>query len=189
MRDTTASGVMPQTEHADEARTEREQVVIVGGGPAGLAAAAVLNGSHIDAVILERADEIGASWQGHYDRLHLHTVRWLSSLPGLRLPRREGRWVPRDGVVRYLKAYVRHHHLRVRLSTAVTSVQRDELGWRVETAAAPVRADTVIVATGGNRVPALPDWPGMSGFTGELVHSSAYRTGSAYAGEDVSSSH
>lgn len=88
-----------------------------------------------------------------------------------------------------LKAYVRHHHLRVRLSTAVTSVQRDELGWRVGTAAAPVRADTVIVATGGNRVPALPDWPGMSGFTGELVHSSAYRTGSAYAGEDVSSSH
>jgi len=142
---------MPQTEHADEARTERERVVIVGGGPAGLAAAAVLNGSHIDAVILERADEIGASWQGHYDRLHLHTVRWLSSLPGLRLPRREGRWVPRDGVVRYLKAYVRHHHLRVRLSTAVTSVQRDELGWRVETAVDLVEqgAQRVVVSTDG----------------------------------------
>ena len=91
---------MPQTEDADTASAERERVVIIGGGPAGLAAAAVLKGSRVDALVLEQADEVGASWQGRYDRLRLHTVRWLSSLPGLRLPRSEGRWVPREGVVR-----------------------------------------------------------------------------------------
>jgi putative flavoprotein involved in K+ transport len=177
--------VMAQTEDADTAPAERERVVIIGGGPAGLAAAAVLKGRRVDALVLEQADEVGASWQGRYDRLRLHTVRWLSSLPGLRLPRSEGRWVPRDGVVRYLKAYLRHHQLRVRLSTAASSVQRDERGWRVETSAASVRADAVIVATGYNRVPVMPEWDGMSDFTGELLHSSAYRTASVYAGDDV----
>lgn len=176
---------MAQTERADAAPAERERVVVIGGGPAGLAAAAVLKGCHVDALVLEQADEIGASWQGRYDRLRLHTVRWLSGLPGLRVPRSEGRWVPRDGVVRYLKAYVRHHHLRVRLSTAVTSVQPDEWGWQIETGATSVRADAVIVATGYNRVPVMPEWHGMSEFPGELLHSSAYRTASVYAGDDV----
>lgn len=177
---------MRQTEHADTPSAERERVVIIGGGPAGLAAAAVLKGRHVDALVFEQAAEVGASWQGRYDRLRLHTVRWLSSLPGLRLPRSEGRWVSRDGVVRYLKAYVRHHQLRVRLSTAVTSVQRDERGgWRVETSAASIRADAVIVATGENGVPVMPEWPGMSDFTGALLHSSAYRTAGVYAGDDV----
>lgn len=174
-----------ETDHAGELHAERQRVVIIGGGPAGLAAAGVLKRRDIDAVILEQASEIGASWRGHYDRLHLHTVRWLSSLPGLRLPRSEGRWVSRDGVIRYLRAYVEHHRLHVRLSTAVSSLQRQGHGWRVETDAAPIDADAVIVATGSNRVPVVPDWPGMSDFAGEVLHSSAYRTGRAYAGDDV----
>jgi NADPH-dependent 2,4-dienoyl-CoA reductase/sulfur reductase-like enzyme len=42
----------------------RERLVVVGGGPAGLAVAAVLKSKGIDALVLERADEIGASWKG-----------------------------------------------------------------------------------------------------------------------------
>jgi len=74
--------------------------VVIGAGPAGLAAAATLQGEGVEAVVLER-DSVGSSWRKHYDRLHLHTVRRLSDLPGLRIDRREGRWVSRDGVVRY----------------------------------------------------------------------------------------
>lgn len=162
-----------------------ERVVVVGGGPAGLAAAAVLKHHGIDALVLERAKEVGAGWSSHYDRLHLHTVRWLSGLPGLRLPRREGKWVARDGVVRYLKEYARHHRLRIRLSTAVTSVRRDGPAWVVEIEGGSVRAGAVVIATGYNREPVMPRWPGADGFTGELLHSSAYRSGAAYTGDDV----
>ena len=62
---------------------------VVGAGPGGLAAAAMLKRRGIPVAVLER-DAIGASWRRHYDRLHLHTVRWLSHLPGLRFNRAHG---------------------------------------------------------------------------------------------------
>jgi len=86
--------------HESPASRERHQAVVIGAGPAGLAAAATLQGEGGGAAVLER-DSVGSSWRKHYDRLHLHTVRLLSDLPGLRIDRREGRWVSRDGVVRY----------------------------------------------------------------------------------------
>jgi len=61
-------------------------VVIVGAGPAGLAAAATLRAHRIDAVLLERGQSLGEPWRARYDRLHLHTIRWLSDLPGYRIP-------------------------------------------------------------------------------------------------------
>ena len=62
--------------------TQRAPVAIIGAGPAGLATAGSLAARGIRSVVLERANDVGSSWRGHYDRLHLHTVRWLSHLPG-----------------------------------------------------------------------------------------------------------
>lgn len=164
---------------------EWERVVVVGGGPAGLAAAAMLKARGITALVLDQADEVGASWKTHYDRLHLHTVRWLSNLPGLRIPRREGKWVARDGVVRYLKDYASHHDLRVRLSATVTSIGRDDAGWEVRTNNGSIRADAVVIATGYNNEPVIPQWPGAASFKGQLMHSNTYRNGLSYTGKDV----
>ena len=85
---------------------EREAVVIcvVGGGAAGLACAAMLRRAGAEVVVLER-DDVGAAWQARYDCLHLHTVRWLSGLPGYGIPRSYGKWPSRDHVVEYLRAY------------------------------------------------------------------------------------
>ena len=102
--------------------------VVVGAGPAGLAAAAMLRRAGVEAIVLER-DRLGASWRRHYDRLHLHTVRWLSHLPGYRFSREHGRWVSRDGVVRYLERYARHHELDVRTGVEVQRLERLDEGW------------------------------------------------------------
>jgi putative flavoprotein involved in K+ transport len=83
----------------------------VGAGPAGLAAGAMLQARGVETLLLDRSHRVGDSWRRHNDRLHLHTVRGLSGLPGLAIPRGEGRWVSRDGVARYLEAYSRHHHV------------------------------------------------------------------------------
>src|SRR5688572_33428836 len=63
-----------------------DDVVIIGPGPAGLAAAATLRARGIDATIIERG-RVGEPWRARYDRLHLHTIRSLSHLPGYRIPR------------------------------------------------------------------------------------------------------
>src|ERR1700761_7356169 len=99
----------------DEAR----RVYVVGGGPAGLAAGAGLRRRGLRPVILERGGQVGTSWRAGYDRLHLHTVRSLSGLPGFAIPRAAGRWAARDAVIDYLERYRAHHQLDVRGGTQV----------------------------------------------------------------------
>jgi putative flavoprotein involved in K+ transport len=160
-----------------------DDVVIVGAGPAGLAAAAALRARGIHATILERGEHVGEQWRTRYDRLHLHTIRWLSNLPGYRIPREFGRWVARDQFVQYLEQYTAHHRLEPRFGVEATRIDRDDGHWCVHTAAGMVPARVVVVASGYTRVPYLPRWPGA--FDGPVVHSADYRNPRPYPGQDV----
>jgi putative flavoprotein involved in K+ transport len=160
-------------------------ICVVGAGSAGLATAALLQQQGLRPLVLEAGPEPGAAWRERYDRLRLHTPRLLSGLPGLRMPRRFGRWVARDDLIEYLRAYVDAHGLDVRTGTRVARIDRDGSGWLLETEHGPLRAEAVVVATGYNGAPFVPDWPGLDGFTGELVHSSQYRNPEPYRGRDV----
>ncbi|MEU5685425.1 monooxygenase [Streptomyces venezuelae] len=163
-------------------------VYVIGGGPGGLATAAALRARGVRAVVLEKADHVGASWRGHYDRLHLHTTRRLSALPGLSIPRAFGRWVSRDDVVRYLEKYAEHHQLDVVTGVEVTGLERtdDGTGWLLRaTGGRELTGSAVVVATGYNHTPHLPDWPGRDTYTGELLHASDYRNPRPYTGKDV----
>lgn len=163
---------------------ERRDAVVIGGGPGGLACAATLRAAGVDVLVLER-DSVAASWRRHYDRLHLHTWRLTSGLPGLRFSARRGPWVSRDGVIEYCEAYVRHHGIEVRAGVEARRVERAGEGWRIETDGEPIEAGAVVVATGYNHTPVLPDWPGRESFAGELVHGSEYRNAEPYRGKDV----
>lgn len=158
---------------------ERVAAVVIGAGPAGLAAAAELQRVGVETLVLDKADRVGSSWAGHYDRLHLHTSRGLSGLPGYRIPRRYGRWVSRDGVLSYLAEYAALHGLDVRLGVAATSVERGVDEWRVAwqrgDESGVIATDTVVIATGYNHTPRRPDWPGLDAFAGKVVHSSEYK--------------
>ncbi|MFL5895255.1 MAG: flavin-containing monooxygenase [Thermoleophilaceae bacterium] len=164
---------------------ERKDVVVIGAGPAGLAAAGALRHYGIPSVVLERSDHVGASWRKHYDRLHLHTVRWLSHLPGYKLPRSYGSWVGRDDLVTYFEDYVERHNLDVRLNTEVERLERDDDRWIVRTSSGDFDANRVVIATGYNKHPHLPEWPGIETYTGDLIHSAYYRNAEPYAGKHV----
>ncbi|MEU0212425.1 flavin-containing monooxygenase [Streptomyces canus] len=163
--------------------------IVIGAGPHGLAAAALLNRSGEPTVILERSDRVGASWARRYDHLRLHTTPGTSKLPGLSVPRQAGPWVSRDDYVRYLERYVAHHRLDVRVTTPVGRVERAEPGsgarWLVHTPDGTVPTGAVVVATGRCHTPNLPRWPGRSAFTGTLLHSAHYRSPHPYRGRDV----
>ncbi|MFD7749154.1 flavin-containing monooxygenase [Streptomyces sp. NPDC059698] len=170
-------------------RTDDRPVYVVGGGPGGLAAAATLRARGVRAVVLEKTDRVGASWRGHYDRLRLHTTRRWSSLPGLKMPRGFGRWVGRDDVVRYLEKYTEHHELEVVTGVEVTRIDPAPDGsgdWRLTaTGGRVLLGRAVVVATGFNHTPRVPDWPGRDAYTGELLHAAHYRGPAPYADRDV----
>ena len=165
----------------------KRDAAVIGAGPGGLAAAAMIRRRGLDPLVLERSGSVAASWRGHYDRLQLHTVRWLSHLPGYRIARRHGRWVARDAVVEYLEDYARHHELEIAFGTAAARIERGDDGcWRIATASGEaVEAHQVVVATGYNHTPHVPDFPGIRAFTGELLHSAEYRNPEPYRGRDV----
>ncbi|KUO14834.1 flavin-containing monooxygenase [Streptomyces dysideae] len=183
MTDSTASAPP-----ADPTHSADRPVYVIGGGPGGLSAAYALRARGIRAVVLERSDRVGASWRRHYDRLHLHTTRRLSGLPGLPMPRRFGRWVSRDDVVRYLEKYAEVHELEIVTGVEVSRVERapDGTGWLLHaTGGRELTGAAVVVATGYNHTPHLPEWPGRDTYTGELLHAGDYRNAAPYAGRDV----
>jgi putative flavoprotein involved in K+ transport len=182
MRIVASTDAVPVPIRYDSSMETRE-VVIVGAGSAGLATATLLRRAGIEALLLEAGPEPGAAWRDRYDRLRLHTPRLLSGLPGARIPRRYGRWVARDDLLAYFHAYAKG--LDLRTSTRVDRIERDGDGWRLETGGGPIRARDVIVATGYNGAPLLPDWPGRETFAGELIHSSEYRNPEPFRGRDV----
>jgi putative flavoprotein involved in K+ transport len=157
-------------------------IAVIGAGPAGLAAAAMLQRAGERVVVLERG-EVGAAWTTRYDRLHLHTVRWLSCLPGYRIPREFGKWLSRDRVIEYLQSYAEHHALDVRTGVEVGRLDRGGTGWIVTTVDNQLEAERVVIATGHNNLPFLPDWPGAA--AQEITHSSQYRNPAPYLGKRV----
>lgn len=174
-----------------------ERPLVVGGGPAGLAVAAVLAGRGVPCDVLDRASSVGAVWAGRYDSLRLHTARRLSGLPGLALPARYGPWVARDDLVRYLELYAAHHGLAPELGVEVRRVDRDGAGWVVHTSAGDRRSGVVVLATGFCRRPHLPDWAAAAAAAAApadraaaagppvVLHSSSYRGPAAYRGARV----
>ncbi len=160
--------------------------IVVGAGPAGLAAAAELERQGLTTLVLERGDGPGAAWAQHYDRLALNTVRWTAGLPGHRLPRRAGRWPARDAVHAYLSDYRARRCLAVRSGVAVQAITASPSGgWDVETATQTLTAPVVVIATGTCNIPYLPAWPGRPGFTGEVLHAAGYRNPEPFRGRDV----
>lgn len=158
---------------------------IIGAGPAGLAAAASLGAEGIRAIVVDKAAQVGARWRTHYDRLRLHTERALSGLPGLPIPVKHGKWVPRAGVVEYLEEYARHHRIELRLSTPVQRVDREDGAWKLATPSGPLLTRAAVIAAGYNHTPHLPDWPGSSTFAGELLHSASYKNAERFRGRHV----
>jgi cation diffusion facilitator CzcD-associated flavoprotein CzcO len=162
-------------------------ILVIGAGPAGLAAAAALVERGRRPLLIEKGERVGASWRGHYERLHLHTVKELSALPGLPFPASDPRYVPRQRVVDYLEAYAARAAIAPRFGVEATAiVPVDGGGWRTTTrAGATLHSRFVVVGSGANNVPFVPTIEGQEGFAGEIVHSRGYRNAAPFAGRRV----
>ncbi len=161
------------------------QNLIIGAGPSGLAIAGRLRHRGIPFDIIEGSDQVAHSWHRHYDRLHLHTVKQWSHLPHLPFPEDFPLYVPRQRLVDYLEDYARHFDIRPRLHQEVQVIDRIDEAWQVTTQDTAYRAERVIIATGVNRTPKQPSWPGLESYRGKVVHSRYYKNAEPYVGKNV----
>ena len=163
----------------------RHEVVIVGAGPAGLAAAARLRKSGFDPLLIDRSDTIGSAWRTRYDSFRLHTIRWLSGLPGMPIPSPCGAWVARDDFIGYLESYANRFGVSPQFGTDLEGLSPADGGWIMTTSQGQLEARRVVLATGACTEPYIPAWAGRDSFGPPLLHSSDYRAPGPYAGSRV----
>ncbi|MFC7976626.1 ArsO family NAD(P)H-dependent flavin-containing monooxygenase [Streptomyces cinereoruber] len=161
-------------------------VVVIGGGQAGLAAGYHLRRAGLDFVILDADPAPGGAWQHTWDSLHLFSPAAYSSLPGRLMPLQPGETYPQAAhVVDYLTDYEQRYDLPVHRPVRVSGVHHDGELLRMESDFGTWRARAVISATGTWSRPFVPAVPGRTEFTGTQLHTVEYRRPSDFAGQRV----
>ena len=163
----------------------KQNVIIVGAGPAGLATAAALKHEGIDSLVLEQSSELVTSWKTHYDRLKLNSVKWFSALPYLAMPSDYPVYPTRQQFVDYLDSYASKFDIKPVFNSKVTSVVKGESGWKVNTENNLYQCEHLVIATSSNQTPYIPDIEGLNTFSGQVLHSKQYRNAAPFAGKSV----
>lgn len=161
------------------------QVAVVGAGSSGLAVALSLSDRGIRPLLIDRADHVGSSWKGRYDRLKLNTRRQRSHLPGRSYPKGTATFPTRDQIVAHLDHHAHEDGLDLMLSTCVVRIDKMAGNWVLATTSGDISAQQIVVATGHEHTPRIPDWPGLSSYRGTVLHSASYRNPKPYLGKRV----
>jgi putative flavoprotein involved in K+ transport len=158
------------------AMTDHHDVVVVGGGQAGLAISYFLARQGRDFIIFEAANEPAAAWRQRWDSLKLFTPARYSSLPGLAFPGRPGSYPGRDDVIAYLTDYANRFELPVELNSRVHSLRRENGSYLLRLDDRTCTANQVVVATGPFQNPSMPALAEQLDPEVVQLHSTGYRS-------------
>lgn len=161
-------------------------VLVIGGGQAGLATAYYLRRSGLSYQVLDAAAGPGGAWSHGWESLRLFSPSSWSSLPGWPMPAKPGVDYPtRDDVVEYLAAYERRYQLLIQRPVTALAVNAFEGGMDVVTDKGLHRAKVIVSATGTWSHPFIPEYPGRSEFGGLQIHSAHYQSPKPFAGKRI----
>jgi cation diffusion facilitator CzcD-associated flavoprotein CzcO len=159
--------------------------LIVGASMAGLASATALQKKGIDHIVIEKEAQIATPWRNHYDRLHLHTYKSLSTLPYKKFAHAIPRYPSRQQVIDYLDDYQREFDIHPIFNTRAISIKRENDYWITETDDGMFKSRYLIIATGPYSKPKAIRFNGDETFSGKILHSCAYKTGRDFQGQKV----
>jgi putative flavoprotein involved in K+ transport len=154
-------------------------VVVVGGGQAGLAIAWQLQQRGLQPVVLEAGGRVGESWRSRWDSLRLFTPAQYDALPGMPFPAATDTYPTKDPVADYLERYAAASAVAVRLHARVTDLRRIGDLFEVRTANDVFHAARVVVATGPFQVPFVPSPAQKLDASVAQLHSAEYRNPNA----------
>jgi putative flavoprotein involved in K+ transport len=163
----------------------RYQVIVIGGGQAGLCVGHYLVEAGIDVLILEAAARIGESWRTRWDSLRLFTAAAYAGLPGLPFPGDPNAFPGKDEVADYLEDYARRMRVPVRLATKVDALHRDGHRYVIEAGTTRFEADHVVITTGPYQKARVPSWAGQLDRAIVQIHSNTYKNPTQLPAGDV----
>lgn len=167
-------------------------VLVVGGGQAGLSAAARLSHLGVDTLIIDREERIGDNWRKRYHSLTLHNEVHVNHLPLMPFPPTFPVFIPKDKLANWFEHYVDSLDLNFWTGTELAGGSWDAKArrWTVtlkrsDGTMRTMKPRHIVVATGVSGKPIWPHIPGLDAFKGELLHSGSYTNGAAWKGRNV----
>lgn len=162
--------------------------LIIGAGPSGLAVAACLRLKGVPFLIVEKEKCLASLWKlKTYDRLKLHLPKEFCQLPYMPFPQEFPAYPSKQQFITYLEAYANHFSITPRYGEGVKWAHYDpaQCLWHVCVDKVVYLCRWLIVATGENAVPVLPNIAGLQDFNGRILHTSDYKNGDECRGKKV----
>jgi cation diffusion facilitator CzcD-associated flavoprotein CzcO len=167
-------------------------VLVVGGGQAGLSAAACLTQLGIDTLIVDREPRIGDNWRKRYHALVLHNQVHVNHLPYMHFPPNWPAYIPKDKIAGWFEAYAESMELNYWTATEFDGGSYDEKSgrWsvvlrRADGSKREMHPRHIVLATGVSGIPNIPELPTLRNFSGMVLHSSHYDEGDAWKRKNV----
>lgn len=175
------------------AYADREpEVLIIGGGHAGISAAVELRRLGLDTLIVDKMKRVGDNWRLRYHGLKLHNKTAVNHMRYLPFPETWPEFIPKDKIANWLEAYVETMEINFWTETAFEGAEYDDASqtWRASIRRADgstriMRPKHIVMATSVSGTPNIPAIPTIGNFAGPVLHSSKFRGGADWAGRSV----
>ena len=167
------------------------QVLIVGGGHAGMTLAARLGQMSVDTLVVDSHERAGDNWRKRYSALTLHNEAWVCDLPWMPYPPTWPVYLPKDMLADWLESYSWAMELKYWTSTTLVSAEFDDVSkrWTARLRRAGVEhvlhPAHLVIATGMSGEPRVPGLPGLGDFAGETLHTHSYVNGERWKGRNA----
>ncbi len=179
-----------QAEIAFEGR--EPDVLVVGGGHAGISAAVELKRLGLDTLVIDKQQRVGDNWRLRYHGLKLHNKTPVNHLRYMPFPPNWPDYIPKDKIANWLEAYVESMEVNFWTGTVFEGAEyhQSTQTWmarirRGDGSVRMLRPKHIVMATSVSGTPNIPTIATIENFSGKVLHSSRFSAGAQWRGKSV----
>jgi len=158
-----------------KAQPEHFDVIVIGGGQAGLSVGYYLARQGVRFLILDAHERVGDAWRKRWDSLRLFSPARYDALVGMPFPAPDDSFPTRDQMADYLEAYAKRFELPIRTSTRVEALTQRNGRYHLDCGEQQFEADQVIIAMANFQKPRVPELANGLDRSITQLHSSEYK--------------